>query len=316
MAFTKGQSNVNQTRQRVPAGPRPMPRWQIGDIAFLKWADAFSRTERTELLESRRVPTGATGHPVIILASSSDSRYYIVTTVSAYGSGDYNYNLPPWEQSVHMRKNKNAFRAFEGSARPNDRFEPLRLANNKQWPKVETSWVYIYSSYLVPATTLIHYTKSESGLRMEPTSLQDLLGHMEAKCWKFCAQKAEITAKRTPNQPIARSPQQIWRREEKGSVFKLLLLRLNPVDQIGSDAQGPITTITNTASERHKLNDATNAAETKPLTGTVAAKSTKIVARMTSQPKGPSCNGASQNRTTTLPKVDLSQAGHLTVYIP
>ncbi|KAI0864593.1 hypothetical protein F4860DRAFT_464778 [Xylaria cubensis] len=279
MASTKGQSNVNQALQRVPAGPRPKPRWQIGDIAFLKWADAFSKTDRTELLESGRVPTAATGHPVIILAASSDSRYYIVTTVSAYGSGDYNKNLPPWSQSVHMRKDKNAFRAFQGSARPNDEFEPLRLADNKQWPKVETSWVYIHHPHLVPATTLIRYTKAEGKLRMEPTSLQDLLGHMEAKSWKFCQQKAEMMAKRTPNQPIARNLQQSWKREEKG------------------DAQGPITTITNTASERPKLNDA---AETKPLSGTVAAKSTKIVARMMSQPKGPSCNGAPGNRFAVL----------------
>ncbi|KAI0553908.1 hypothetical protein F4679DRAFT_580078 [Xylaria curta] len=171
MASTKEQSNATQQLQRIPAGPKSMPHWQTGDIAFLKWAETFSQTEQVELLQTRRVPTRATGHPVIILACSNDSRYYIVTTVSAYGSGDYNNCLPPWEQSVHKRKNINAFCAFEGSAWPNDKFEPLRLADNKQWPKVETSWVYIYNPYLVPATTLIHYTKSKSQLRMEPRSL-------------------------------------------------------------------------------------------------------------------------------------------------
>ncbi|KAI8946469.1 hypothetical protein F4801DRAFT_596452 [Xylaria longipes] len=276
MASTKGQWNTNpQPRQRAPANPTPTPHWQLGDIAFLKWADSFSQSERTELLESRRVHAAATGHPVIILARSNDSRYYIVTTVSAYSSGEYNNYLPPWKQNAHERKHIDGFRAFEGSARPNNKFEPLRLADDKQWPKVETSWVYIHHPCLVPATTLINYTKSRSQLRMEPTSLQDLLGHMEAKCWKFREQKAEIMAKRTPKQPAAKNLQKNWRRDNKENVW------------------GPIESPhINAASEKPKLTDITNAAGNKPLWSTVAAKSTNIAARMVSQPKGQSCSRA------------------------
>ncbi|KAI0449895.1 hypothetical protein F5B21DRAFT_519633 [Xylaria acuta] len=276
MASMTAQSNANQQpQQRAPTGPKPMAHWQIGDIAFLKSADNFSDTERAELLESRRVHTNATGHPVIILARSNDSRYYIVTTVSAYASGEYNNYLPPWEQRAHQRKDIDGFRAFEGSARPNNKFEPLRLADNKRWPKVETSWVYIHHPCLVPVTTLLRYTKSRSQLRMEPKSLQDLLGHMEAKCWKFREQKAEIMAKRTPNLPTARNPQQSWRRDDKENV------------------RGPVISQANMASERPKLSDITNAAGNKSLYSDIAAKAIP-------QTKAQSCSRASRNQFAML----------------
>ncbi|KAI1758291.1 hypothetical protein F4782DRAFT_524983 [Xylaria castorea] len=283
MASMKGHWNTNQQpRQVVPAIPRPMPHRQIGDIAFLKRADAFSQTEQTELLESRRVPIIATGHPVIILARSNDSRYYIVTTVSAYRSSEYNNYLPPWKQNRHKRKDIDGFRAFEGSALSNDKFEPLRLADNKRWPKVETSWVYIHNPYLVLATTLIRYTKSCDRLRMEATSLQDLLGHMEAKSWMFCELKAEMTAKRTPGQPAVKHLQQNEQGENKENV------------------RGPVISHTNTESERPKLNDVTNAAGKKPLYSTIVARSTKIVTTMTSQPKGQSCSQTPRNQIAVL----------------
>ncbi|KAH8163566.1 hypothetical protein CIB48_g4698 [Xylaria polymorpha] len=207
MASIRGQANTYQRPQRRrPANRTSTPCWQTGDVAFLKQAEAFNETERRELLDSRRVPTNATGHPVIILAKSDDSRYYIVTTVSAYKSGEDNNFLPPWKQEFHKRKDIGGFRAFEGSERPNKNFEFLRLADGKKWPKEKTSWVYIHNPSLVPVTTLLRYTKPRTDLRMEPASLQDLLGHMEAKSRKFCEQKVEM-AKRTPTQP-AQKPQQ------------------------------------------------------------------------------------------------------------
>ncbi|KAJ2972019.1 hypothetical protein NUW58_g9271 [Xylaria curta] len=215
MASMTARLNNNQYPfQPAVVGPIPMPRWQHGDIAFLKRADQFSQVERAEFLDSRRIQVGATGHPVIILDRSNDLRYYLITAVSAYSSSEFNNYLPPWKQSAHRRKNVNGFRAFEGSAKPNNKHQHLRLADDKQWPKVEASWVYIYRPYVVPASTLISYTKSKSQLHMEPESLQDLLGHMKAKSWRFRKQKKEISTRVAPK-PAARKYLTNWRTNDK-----------------------------------------------------------------------------------------------------
>ncbi|KAI0441459.1 hypothetical protein F4803DRAFT_552126 [Xylaria telfairii] len=208
MSSIQGQANTTnqRPRQRGPTSRRSTPCWQTGDIAFLKPADAFNDREWSELLNSRRVPINATGHPVIILAMSDDSRYYIVTTVSAYSSSEENNFLAPWKQAFHKRKDINGFRAFEGCERPNEKFDFLRLAEKKKWPKEKTSWVYIHNPCLVPVTTLLRYTKPRTSLRMEPESLQGLLSHMEEKSRKFRDQKVEM-ARMTPAQP-APEPQQ------------------------------------------------------------------------------------------------------------
>ncbi|KAI1124551.1 hypothetical protein F5Y10DRAFT_284969 [Nemania abortiva] len=197
MAPVNGPSgNTNRrSQQHLATRPTPNPRWQVGEIAFLKPASEFTESECIELLDTGRVPPNATGHPVIILDRSEDSRYFIVTTVSAYGSSEDNNHLPPWEQRTHSKKDINSFRAFEGSAKPNNKFQHLRLADNKSWPKPKTSWVYIQRPSLVPASALIYYTKSRYRLQMTTDSLQDLLGHMEAESGCFRKLKKEITGK-------------------------------------------------------------------------------------------------------------------------
>ncbi|KAI0518096.1 hypothetical protein F5B22DRAFT_645347 [Xylaria bambusicola] len=152
--------------------------WQIGDIAFLKPYEQFNETEH---LDSGRVHSKATNHPVIILDRSSDMRRFTVTTVSAYSSGEDNDYLPPWEQACHRMKDINSFRAFYGSQKPNGNSRHLHLADGKMWPKPKTSWVYIHHWSVVPASVLIQYDKPRCQLRMAPESLQDLLADMNTK---------------------------------------------------------------------------------------------------------------------------------------
>ncbi|GAP87093.1 hypothetical protein SAMD00023353_2500400 [Rosellinia necatrix] len=190
--------------------------WEIGDIAFLKRASEFKEHERVEFLQTDRIHTNATGHPVIILDRSKDCQYYIVETVSAYSSDEYNNYQPPWQQKAHSRKDVNGFRAFEGSVRPNENHDYLRLADNAVWPKTNTSWVYMYHPYLVPASVLINYNKTADQLRMAPDSLQDLLQHLDAKCRAFRKQKIEISEMcAIPIQSPAKSIQENWRRTDK-----------------------------------------------------------------------------------------------------
>ncbi|KAI0400292.1 hypothetical protein F4802DRAFT_620233 [Xylaria palmicola] len=284
MAYTTKGSTIRWgTSQRPSVNPRPERHWQLGDIAFLKRSDDFSPLERAELLESRRVHAGATGHPVIILDRSNDSRYYIVTTVSAYSSGADNGYLAPWKREAHRHKDINGFRAFEGSAKPNDNFQHLRLANNMSWPKKETSWVYALVAYLVPASTLIHYDKSRARLRMEPSSLQDLLGHMEAECAGFRAQKKEIRAKSMANQPVAKRYEQSWRRDEKE----------NRQGQSVPVAREPLRSITN-------VPPAMNTSAGKPRWSTVASKSISAVANLECQNNGHSQTPACRPRFIVL----------------
>ncbi|KAJ8119897.1 hypothetical protein ONZ43_g3255 [Nemania bipapillata] len=168
MAPTNERSNGrSRPHQHGPAKRKAVPRWNLGDIAFLKPEIMFSEAENRELLQTGRVHSNATCHPVIILDRSDDGQHYIVTTVSAYSSSEANNFLPPWAQRAHSQKDVNSFRAFEGSAKPNNNFQHLRLADNQKWPKVETSWVYIRRLYLVPLSTLVNYNKSPSQLRRD-----------------------------------------------------------------------------------------------------------------------------------------------------
>lgn len=167
----------NGQRQRPTAVTKAL-NWRDGDVAFLKWSDQFNEEEKRGLLDSGQLHPRSTGHPVIILYRSGDAKHYIVTTVSAYSSGEMNGFLPPWEQAAHGRKFKDDFRAFEGSARPNNKFKCLRLKDSQQWPKPRTSWVFVKRPYLVPASALIIYTKARSRLSMTPESLEDLRQHM------------------------------------------------------------------------------------------------------------------------------------------
>ncbi|KAK5626137.1 hypothetical protein RRF57_001852 [Xylaria bambusicola] len=154
------------------------PKWQVGDIAFLKPYEQFTESEHKE---SSRVHSKATNHPVIILDRSSDLQRYTVTTVSAYSSSVNNNYLPPWAQICHRTKDIDSFRAFYGSEKPNGNSRHLHLAGGKMWPKSRTSWVYIHHWSVVPGSALIKYDKPRCQLRMAPESLQDLLVDIKMK---------------------------------------------------------------------------------------------------------------------------------------
>ncbi|KAI1173548.1 hypothetical protein F4777DRAFT_580898 [Nemania sp. FL0916] len=182
-----------QGQQKCPATSKPAYKWELGDIAFLKRAEEFSQDEREKYLQTGRIFSKATCHPVIVLGRSEDSKYYIVTTVSAY-SDDAKGENPPWRQKQHQQRKKiDGFRAFKGSCRPNPHYKFLELADGKEWPKPKTSWVYIHLPMLVPASTLIQFTKAKGQqLRMATESLGDLLSHMDAKADEFKRAKREM----------------------------------------------------------------------------------------------------------------------------
>lgn len=168
-----------------PHGRQPTnPNWKHGNIAFFKDVEEFNRTEYDALIKSGYLREKATKHPVIILEYTEDLKYFLVTTVSAYGSGPLNGNLPPWEQPYHCRKCHDRFRAFAGSRKPNSDRKHLELANGEQFPKPETSWVDAANCFVVPASTLKYFTKVKSRLTMTRESLDDLLSHMR-ESWKF-----------------------------------------------------------------------------------------------------------------------------------
>ncbi|KAI1272873.1 hypothetical protein F5Y07DRAFT_412156 [Xylaria sp. FL0933] len=238
--------------------------WQPGDIAFLKPAERFSKTERKELIDSGRVREKATGHPVIILGRSNDPRGYVVTTVSAYNSGDHNNYLPPWKQERHKTKDINGFRAFEGSVKPNNNFRHLSLEGGKSWPKPKTSWVFIHFRSTVPASTLIKYDKPKSQLRMTPESLQDLLDQVQAKPKNFRGRGPATNARREPNKPAAKISQKNWGHDDKEN---------SQPSPKGSVSQGLVST------------------GNKPLWSAVVAKSTTTTTSATCKAKtdNPAC---------------------------
>ncbi|KAI1494845.1 hypothetical protein F5X96DRAFT_614722 [Biscogniauxia mediterranea] len=155
--------------------------WETGEIAFLRNAYEFNAADHKALLATRYLHVNATCHPVIILAHSDDYGHYLVTTISAYGYNESNGFTPPWRQPCHQHKSVDGFRAFEGSERPNTKFPYLRLADGRSCPKVCASWVYIHTTFIVPASTLKIFDKSPHRLRMAPESLTDLLEHMKAR---------------------------------------------------------------------------------------------------------------------------------------
>ncbi|KAI1310715.1 hypothetical protein F5Y03DRAFT_392163 [Xylaria venustula] len=212
------QKTGEQPRCSASFRPTPKPDWQPGDIAFLKKAEEFSAAEQNEVLERGGVHIGATGHPVIILGRSNDSRGYTVTTVSAYKSGEENDYLPPWKQAIHYKKDADGFRAFEGSARPNNKFQHLYLEGGKLWPKPKTSWVYIHTRYTVPPSTLVRYNKTKSQLRMTRESLQDLLRHIHTTSKGSRGRTTAKSANWEPNKRITMTAQPKWNRDSKENL--------------------------------------------------------------------------------------------------
>ncbi|KAI0391088.1 hypothetical protein F5Y17DRAFT_25493 [Xylariaceae sp. FL0594] len=171
-------ANNQVSRQASSATAPRSSQWRDGQVVFLKWADSFDDDERRDLLDSGHLHARATGHPVIILYSTNDGSHFIVSTVSAYSSSDSNGNLPPWQQPAHRRKCQDDFRAFKGSARPNDKHAYLHLAAGQQWPKPKTSWVFVQRPFLVPASVLFRYTKAQGRqLSLTSNSLNDLRQH-------------------------------------------------------------------------------------------------------------------------------------------
>ncbi|KAI2621940.1 hypothetical protein GGS26DRAFT_594313 [Hypomontagnella submonticulosa] len=158
--------------------------WRDGDIAFLKGVEDFDMVEYEALIKTKYLHPGATGHPVIILERSKDSKYFLVTTISAYRSGRENDYLPPWEQEHHSWKCPGAFRAFSESARPDNKRKYLYLEGNASLPKPKTSWVYTRTIFVVPSSVLWYFDKAPEPLRMTRESLKDLLGHMKEN-WGF-----------------------------------------------------------------------------------------------------------------------------------
>ncbi|KAI0539086.1 hypothetical protein GGR58DRAFT_500524 [Xylaria digitata] len=175
-----------------------------------------------------------------------------------------------------MNGHVNAFRAFEGSARPNNNYQHLRLADGKVWPKVKTFWVYIHSLLLVPASTLIEYDKPRCQLRMAPDSLQDLLGHIQAKERRFREQKAKMNAKMVP---VAKNSQSNSGQDDKERVSQATQALIKSNDTVYRNHQQPPSQIATTPSkscsnvtlERIGLDD-TSAADSKPLWSVVVSK--------------------------------------------
>ncbi|KAK6066753.1 hypothetical protein SCUP234_11932 [Seiridium cupressi] len=151
---------------------------QPGDIVFLKPVEEFDILENNCLVKTGYLPERAAGHPVIILEHKSGSTHAIVTTISAYSSGEWNDNLAPWKQECHSSKMSWDFRAFEGSERPDKRRSALQLEGGKLMPKPQVSWVYTKCAFVVPITALKNYNKSRTRLRMTQQSLDDLRGQM------------------------------------------------------------------------------------------------------------------------------------------
>ena len=100
IATRRSQSPDSETEQNTKN------QWELGEIAFLKKADHFTKGERETLLDSQNVRDKATGHPVIILDRSPDRKLYVITTVSAYKSDRRNDYLPPWKQNCHFQKDE------------------------------------------------------------------------------------------------------------------------------------------------------------------------------------------------------------------
>ncbi|KAI0849704.1 hypothetical protein F5Y00DRAFT_261149 [Daldinia vernicosa] len=178
-------SNTRRPRNQTTLSQQNSDNWQDGDIAFLKSHYEFSKEVNHGLINTNYLPQKATNHPVIILEHSEDSKYYLVTTISAYHSGPENNYLPPWRQQRHRNKDRYDFRAFKGSVTPDHRREFLRLEGGCLLPKPKTSWVYTRGAFVVPSSTLKEFDKfdkSQGAPRMTKKSLNDLLEHIKENC--------------------------------------------------------------------------------------------------------------------------------------
>lgn len=174
-----------QARQDTPrgaprgTGPRAPPTWTVGDIAFLRSADTMNKKDYQQLIASGYLPEKATCHPVIVLGIDATTKRTIVTPVSAF-SIEANGYLPPWKQQYHRAKNPGHFRAFVGTARPDNKHASLRLADDKmQMPKPQASWVFIRHFFCVPFTVLGWFNKAPTLLRVHPESVQQLKNDMK-----------------------------------------------------------------------------------------------------------------------------------------
>ncbi|KAI1644201.1 uncharacterized protein F4817DRAFT_319087 [Daldinia loculata] len=170
-------SNARRSRNKTTPNQQHSDHWQAGDIAFLRPYSEYPKAVYNALINTNYLPRRATNHPVIILEHSEDSKYYLVTTISAYGSGPENDYLPPWRQPQHRDKDRYDFRAFKGSATPDYRRDFLQLEGGYFLPKPKTSWVYTRSAFVVPSSILIKFDKFQGIPRMTQKSLKDLLGH-------------------------------------------------------------------------------------------------------------------------------------------
>lgn len=148
-----------------------------GDIVFLKHHASLNDHDHKCLIKTGYLYEQVTSHPVIVLNHERDSTHAIVTTVSAYGSGDWNNNLVPWNQP-HQHKGPQLFRAFQGSEAPYKNQALLSLEGGKLMPKLRTSWVNVTSAFVVPITALQSFDKSDTRLRMTLASLEDLKSSM------------------------------------------------------------------------------------------------------------------------------------------
>jgi hypothetical protein len=153
--------------------------WQEGDIAYLKPHECFSEHDYRELIGSRFMHPGATGHPCIILKILPAAQV-VITTVSAYGSGDHNHNRAPWLAKAAYSRDKKYFRLFEGSTPSSTALKPLSLAPGQQMPKPKASWLLIKNVYTVPLSVISRFTKPGKGvfLKMTPREpLRPQVGH-------------------------------------------------------------------------------------------------------------------------------------------
>ncbi|KAI4600463.1 hypothetical protein KJ359_000818 [Pestalotiopsis sp. 9143b] len=169
----RGNGKITQAFQRAQ-------KLQIreGQVSFLKSSDAFSRLDYDCLIASGNLPARATCHPVVVLRYRPNATHAVVTTISAYSSGDFNNNRAPWKQHCHRSKEPNEFRAFVGSERPNQKRAHLALQGGKMMPKPKVSWVHVRTAFVVPITTLGWYNKSGTTLHLTEGSLEDLRNHM------------------------------------------------------------------------------------------------------------------------------------------
>ncbi|KAK0724246.1 hypothetical protein B0H67DRAFT_567514 [Lasiosphaeris hirsuta] len=172
--------------------------WRTGDIVSLKPARCFSQDDYGRLLapgpRSTRgyLPAQVCGHPVIILLRLSEkSTHALITPISAHGSGTLKRHDTfalglPWARPSTKHRNKEHYRAFDGTPRPSTHRDALYLeTQDMSLPMPDKSWVYIQSVWVVPLSVLRRFASGRR-LRVHRDSLIDLRAHMSEACglWK------------------------------------------------------------------------------------------------------------------------------------